>query len=274
MSTALRPHYVDSLNGIVHDFEGNVIISASDDAPTDGTAGYAVGALHFDTNAADGSQWLRNDGTVDSCDFNVLNGGIDLATLTATAAELNLLSGLTATAAEINRLDDSLAANALTAGAGVNTTESYAAGISRAGTLITTELVVDLSTLIGSATDLHIIGENGAASSNWGQITTAKSGTIIGGFVQCLEVPAGGADDIDFYSASVGTGTQGVAMTDAALGTEVALVTAGEAWTASMVKGMTGLPAANDYLYIASGEAAGGTYTAGKFRIVLFGLGS
>jgi hypothetical protein len=57
--------------------------------PTDGTAGYAPGALWFDQDAAIGSRWLRNDGSLTSCDFNTLSGGIDLAGLTATAAEIN-----------------------------------------------------------------------------------------------------------------------------------------------------------------------------------------
>jgi hypothetical protein len=34
---------------------------------------------------------------------------------------------------------------------------------------------------------------------------------------------------------------------------------------------MTALPTANDYLYIVNGAASGGTFTAGKFEIVLFG---
>jgi hypothetical protein len=178
---------------------------------------------------------------------------------------------VTATATELNQLDASAAGNTLTVGAGVNTAESYASGITRSGNLITTRIVVDLSTLIGSATDLDIIGESAAASCHFGQITTAKSGTLVGGQVTCLELPAGGADDIDFYSSTVSTGTQDVIITDAALGTETALVTSGGAWASGTVKGMTGLPTANDYLYIVNGEAAGGTFTAGKFLIEFYG---
>lgn len=183
-------------------------------------------------------------------------------------------STVTATAAELNGLDHSLASNLLTRGAGVDTAESYAAGISRSGTVITTRIVVDISTLIGSATDLDIIGESAAASCHWGQITAAKSGTLIGGRVTCLEVPAGGTADIDFYSSDVSTGTQDVIITDAALGTETALVTSGGAWTSGASKGMTALPTANDYLYIINGAASGGTFTAGKFLIELYGLGA
>ena len=178
---------------------------------------------------------------------------------------------VTATGAELNYLDQNLSTNILARGAGVDTAESYVGAISRMGGLIVTTILVDISTLIGSATDLDIIGESAAASCHFGQITTAKSGTLIAGRVTCLEVPAGGADDLDFYSSTVGTGTQDVIITDAALGTETALVTNGEAWTAGMVKPMTSLPTANDYIYIINGEASGGTFTAGKFLIELFG---
>lgn len=158
----------------------------------------------------------------------------------------------------------------LTKGSGVSAAESYAVGFQRNGTLITTSIVVDLTGLVGSATDLDIIGNTGgAASAHFGQITTAICGTIVGGKVTCLEVPAGGPDDVDFYSATVSTGAQDGGI--AAL-TGTALVTSGGAWTSGAVKGMTLLPPANDYLYIVNGEAAaGGTYTAGKFLIELYG---
>ena len=190
-----------------------------------------------------------------------LSGSLSLADGTA----------ITVTGTELNKLDDSLATNILTLGAGVNTAESYATGIMRNGNIITTRIVVDISTLIGSATDLDIIGESAAVGCHFGQVTTAKCGTLIGGSVTCLEVPAGGSTDIDFYSSTVGTGTQDVIITDAALGTETALVTSGGAWTSGATKGMTGLPTANDYIYIINGAASGGTFTAGKFLIELYG---
>jgi hypothetical protein len=191
-------------------------------------------------------------------------------TVDATTLKIGTVT-VTATAAELNKLDDSLATAILTRGAGVDTAESYATGILRNGNIITTRIVVDISTLIGSATDLDVIGESAAADCHWGQITTAKSGTLIGGRVTCLEVPAGGTADLDFYSSNVSTGTQDVIITDAALGTETALVTSGGAWTSGASKGMTSLPTANDYLYITNGAASGGTFSAGKFLIELFG---
>jgi hypothetical protein len=164
-----------------------------------------------------------------------------------------------------------LAQGSMSAGAGVAGADAYATSVERVGSLIHTKIVVDIDDLVGSATDLDIIGDSAAASCHFGQITAAVNGTIIAGQVTCLELPAGGADDLDFYSASVGTGTQDVIITHADLGTETALVTSGAAWASGTVKGMTGLPAAGDYLYIVNGEAAGGTFSAGKFLIEFFG---
>jgi hypothetical protein len=252
-----RPGYMDSKAVILEGFDGAGILAEGTTVPTDATAGYHPGCLFFKRAGTAGTQVYINEGTATSCDFNALGAVTSLS-----------LSSLTATAAELNYLDQDLATNTLTPGAGIAGITSYAAGISRAGGLIITRLVVDLAGLIGSATDLHIIGDSGAASSHFGQITAAKSGTIFAGTV---EVPTGGADDVDLYSATVGTGTQGVAMTDAALGTETALVTSAAAWTLALTKALTGFPTANDYLYFASGEAAGGTYTAGKFLVELYG---
>lgn len=183
------------------------------------------------------------------------------------AAQLITL-GVNATAAELNKLDDS--ASVLTKGSGVSAAESYAVGVLKNGSLVTTNIVVDLTGLVGSATDLDIIGNTGgAASAHWGQITAALNGTIIGGRITCLEVPAGGATDIDFYSATVSTGAQDVDVTTL---TETVLVTSGGAWASGTTKGMTTVPPADDYLYIVNGAAAaGGTFSAGKFLITLFG---
>ena len=174
---------------------------------------------------------------------------------------------LGATVAELNGLDNS--ATELTAGSGIASAESYGAGTFRNGSFFHTRLIVDLTGLVGSAADLDIIGDTGgAANANFGQITAAKSGTLVAGQVTCIETPAGGADDIDFYSATVATGAQDVDVTTL---TETALLTRGAAWAAGDLKPMTLLPTANDYLYIVNGEAVGGTYTAGKFLIELFG---
>lgn len=199
--------------------------------------------------------------------FTIKVDGVTILTGDADGADL-AIAGLTATVAELNKLDDS--AVVMIKGAGVSNMETYASGVFLNGTLKTTRILVDLTGLVGSATDLDIIGNTGgAASANMGRITAALNGTIVGGRVTCLEVPAGGATDIDFYSAAEGTGAQDAGI---ATLTETALVTSGGAWTSGASKGMTAVPAANDYLYMVNGTASGGTFTAGKFLIELFGV--
>ena len=191
----------------------------------------------------------------------------NLADLPARATALVNL-GVNSTASELNKLDDSV--TVLTKGAGVSAAETYAVGYLRNGTLVTTRIVVDLTGLVGSATDLDIIGNTGGAvDCHWGQITAALNGAMVGGQVTCLEVPAGGSADIDFYSANESTGGQDALVTGL---TETVLITSGGAWTSGASKGMTTVPPANDYLYIANGAgAAGGTFSAGKFLIELYG---
>jgi len=205
---------------------------------------------------------ILDGATLSVAELNILDG------VTATTAELNILDGATLSVAELNKLDDS--ALVMTKGSGVAAAETYASGVFLNGTLIITRIVVDLTGEVGSTTDLDIIGDTTAANAHFGQVTAALNGTIVGGKVTCLEVPAGGVTDIDFYSATVGTGTEDTAVTDL---TETVLVTSGGVWTAGASKGMTGVPPANDYLYIANGAGGvPGTFSAGKFLIELYGV--
>lgn len=182
-------------------------------------------------------------------------------------------SGITATVAEINKLDDS--ASVLTPGSGIAGIAAYASGVFKNGDLIVTRLFVDLTDLVVDDADLDIIGDDDAANAHFGQITAALNGTIIGGQMTCLEVPAGAGTvvDIDLYAADEGTGTEGVASGVASL-TETALVTSGGSWTINRSLALTGLPAADQYLYLVAGAAGGDSsaFTAGKFLIELYGV--
>lgn len=163
------------------------------------------------------------------------------------------------------RNDEALAT---TAGAGITsgTGTVYRNSVSRANGIITTSILIDLTGL-ESGSDLYIIGV-GSSAAHIGQITTARNGTILAVRMTCLELPAGGADDIDLYSATEGTGTRADNMTDL---TETVLITSGAAWASGTVRASTGVPANGEYLYLTSGETVAGTYTAGKFLIELFG---
>lgn len=144
----------------------------------------------------------------------------------------------------------------------------YASSIQKTGGLFYTRILVDLTGLASSTTDLDVIGV-GTSAAHIGQITTAECGTILAGRMTCLEVPAGGADDVDLYAATEATGVFDSAVTDLV---ETALVTAGGAWTANLQKVFTADVAADKYLYLTGGEAGtAATYTAGKFLIELWG---
>lgn len=156
------------------------------------------------------------------------------------------------------------------AGAGVTggTGTVYKNSVKLEGGIIRTSILIDLTGLASSTTDLDIIGQ-GASPAHLGQITAAQNGTIFGIRMTCLELPAGGADDVDLYSAAEGTGVFDGGI--AAL-TETALITSGGAWASGTVKAAPNVPAADEYLYLTGGEAGtAATYTAGKFLIELFG---
>lgn len=144
----------------------------------------------------------------------------------------------------------------------------YKSSVQKIGGIYITRILIDLTGLASSTTDLDIIGV-GSSVAHIGRVTAAQNGTILAVRMTCLELPAGGADDIDLYSATEGTGVFDGGI--AAL-TETALITSGGAWANGTVKGATVVPAANEYLYLTGGEAGtAATYTAGKFLIELFG---
>lgn len=179
-------------------------------------------------------------------------------------------SGTSITATELANM---AAGQNIASGAGVGITAGvgtvFKSGIEKIGDLFITRILLDLTGLASSTTDLDVIGVAGGGC-HLGQITAAQNGTVYGIRMTCLEAPAGGVTDIDLYSADESTLAFDSAIS-AATG-EVALITAGGAWTAATTRGNSDVPVANQYLYLTGG--AGGTaatYTAGKFLIELFG---
>ena len=161
----------------------------------------------------------------------------------------------------------------ITPGTGISTGTGtlFKGSILRMCDVIETTIVMDLTGLNSGNADLDVIGVADTANCHIGQITAAANGTILGGYVQCLETPAGGEPDIDLHSNTVATLTEDAAHN--ASGTSAALMTAAADWTGVLApKSLTAVPAANTYLYlIASGGATNATYTAGKFIIKLYG---
>jgi hypothetical protein len=155
-------------------------------------------------------------------------------------------------------------------GAGISggTGTIFKTSVIRTGDIIKTMMLIDLTGLASSTTDLDIIGHSTPAAY-LGQITAAKNGTILCGTMTCLEVPLTGADDIDLYSATEKTGAFDTGIETL---TETALVTAGAAWTLALTKALIAVPPANSYLYLCGGEdGTAETYTAGQFLIEFYG---
>lgn len=142
--------------------------------------------------------------------------------------------------------------------------------ITKFGSIIKTEILVDLTGLNSGDTDGDIIGKADTAASHIGQITAAVNGTIFAGRMSCLETPAGGEPDIDLYCATEATGAEEAAISGLE---ETALLAAAADWTSAMApKGLTENPAADKYLYlVASGGATNNIYTAGIMLIELWG---
>jgi len=155
------------------------------------------------------------------------------------------------------------------AGTGITTGTGtiYRSSVQRVGGIITTRILIDLTGL-RSTGGADIIGVNGTALvCHIGQITAARNGTILTGSMECFEAPAGGDPDINVHSATEGTGVEDGAIGDL---TETLLVNAGDATLGSKVY-FTGVPAADEFLYLTTGAATDADYTAGKLFIELMG---
>lgn len=173
---------------------------------------------------------------------------------------------LTATPTELNKLHLAVLAPAAGITGGVGTV--CKTSVVHVGDVIKTSILIDLTGLASSITDLDIIGQ-GVSAAYLGRITAAQNGTILAGTMTCLEVPVGGIVDIDLYSATENTGAfdSGIAAL-----AETAIVTAGGNWTLALTKAIGNVPAADEYLYLTCGAAnTAATYTAGKFLIELEG---
>ncbi len=137
------------------------------------------------------------------------------------------------------------AGNGITSGTGTIVKNS----VERNGGLIKTKIYIDLTGLGSSTTNLDIIGKAGGAAFLT-QITPKVNGTIVGGTVTCRTATLA-------FDYAIGSAT------------ETALLTRGAAWAIGDVKALSGVPAANEYLYLTGGaDGTAADYTAGKFIIL------
>ena len=154
------------------------------------------------------------------------------------------------------------------AGVGITgTADNFASGVIRVGTLYKTTIVIDVDGLHGGGTAGDIIGADGAGVAHLGQITAARNGTIFAGSLTCLEVPTGSDPDIDLWAADEATGVEDTAIS--AL-TEHQLLNSGDLASGTTLA-LTDMPDADEYLYLTSGTATAGEFTAGIIVIELWG---
>lgn len=195
-----------------------------------------------------------------------------LASAGVSGTEMAILDGATLTTAELNQLDASANTALMTAGAGVTagvgTIVKY--GISQAGGIITTQILIDITGLQSGGTAEDIFGDpvGAGAKSHIGQVTTAVNGVVWGGEWRCLETPAGCNVDIDLSQASVDTGAQDGDVT--AL-TNYARVSDAGNHTELDAPIEFGPITADYYLYLSAGTTTDTVASAGRFLITLWG---
>ena len=192
-------------------------------------------------------------------------GGFTSISENSSTGAISTLSSISATG--VSSFDANTLA--IEAGTGITTGSGtiYRSSVQRVGGIITTRILIDLTGLRSTGSG-DIIGVNGTSLvCHIGQITAAQNGTILTGSMECFEAPAGGDPDINVHSATEGTGVEDGAIADL---TETLLVNAGDATLGSKVY-FTAVPAADQFLYLTTGDATDADYTAGKLFIEMMG---
>ena len=161
--------------------------------------------------------------------------------------------------------------NTMSAGTGITTGTGtvYAGSAVKVGGVYSTSILMDLTGLASSGSG-DIIGKAATANSHIGQITAANNGTILTGQLNVYEAPAGGDPDIDLWYADEATGTEDAAITGLTNQTQV--MNNGDLTAASIDYFTAGtVPAADKYLYLVTGAATDGNYSAGRLLIEMWG---
>lgn len=165
--------------------------------------------------------------------------------------------------------------NATAAGAGVGGAASVTWYVGTNSGITTTVGLLDIQGLTSDATDTGVIGDEGAANAYFTKLTKEVNGFIYHAAITCVEAPVGGEVDLDLVFDTTAT-TEGAAATDVVIPT-------GTDWTIGLHRSSDNLGGTHVvltgglddyYVHLAVGTSASptnGTYSAGKFAIVLKG---
>ena len=160
----------------------------------------------------------------------------------------------------------------MSAGTGISSGAAvYKTSVHTKGNIIYTDILIDLTGLSSGDEANDIVGKaDGTANCHIGQITSAINGTIFAGEVRCLEVPAGGDPDVDLWYADEATGVEHTDVTD--LTNQIQVINNADHTIVRVTPFLdTVFPAADGYLYLATGAATNATYTSGRFLIKMWG---
>jgi len=168
--------------------------------------------------------------------------------------------------------DSGTGSNGLTAGAAITESANtvYHSWIERNGDIIKTSIYIDLTDLEGTATANDIIGI-GTDPAHLGQVTTARCGTIFDVVVKCTEAPDADLQELDLIASADADGQKGDAYGSGGDFTDEGTVIVDADYSAVGITGSSALPAADDYLYLASVTETADTATSGKLLIELYG---
>ena len=156
----------------------------------------------------------------------------------------------------------------LVAGSGFSDAALFKSWTQDLGGISKTTVLIDLTGIRSTAAN-DIIGNDGAASANIGQYTTAVMGTLFAVEMSCIEAPGGGDPDINLAFADEATLAEDSALS---AGTNNGtILNNGDLAAEKEYWAITGFPAVNQYFYLVAGATTDGDYNAGVIKIEFYG---
>ncbi len=233
----------------------------------------------FSSMTVSGATALDGGLTMDTNKFTVANTSGNTAIAGTLEVDGNATIGDAVGDSHTINGDVTIESNTPTAvGGGFNGAETATVKVAVVNGEIVTTILADITGLLSSGTVKDVIGEDDTAAAYLTRITSAVNGVIYRASIACTETPAGSNAEADLDLVTSSDSLAEDAEYDSGT-TEVALIPATADWTLGLYRESAAgldcgaITANSHYVYLAdgSGAASGGTYTAGKFIIKLYG---